>query len=489
MNFTKLPPQATDLEKALLGVILLGIDVEEVIEHIPSEEVFYLTNHQIIYKAIIELFNEGQKADIVTICNRLKKNGQLEAVGGHYEVSKLTEEVSFNSPIDEYCKIIVEKYLQREIIRFAGEQINKAYEPTSDCFEQITEINRFGMAITDKTIRKNYLQMSPIVAEVMEETQRMINSDNKFNGVPSGYRHLDRITSGWQRGDLIILAARPSVGKTAFLLNLALGASTDEANPVPVGIFSLEMPARQLGKRIMANVADITLEDLSRGNMCQSDIDRLTDTAQKVARLPIYIDDTAGMTLTEFKAKALKMKRTHNVGIIFVDYLQIMGTTDLKAGSREQEVSKISMGLKQVAKTLDIPIVVLSQFSREVEKSGRPPRLSDLRDSGSIEQDADMVIFLYRHMEETLKNFPNLWNERNIQIAKHRNGKLADLIAKFEGDYQRFTHLDIRAEDATYSVVGDNKYAPQPMNQIIEAEEAKFNRGMSTAQGALEMPF
>jgi replicative DNA helicase len=444
LNGGKLPPQATELEASILGACIIEpYALVQVVEVIQSAEVFYTESHQLIYTAITLMFERGTTIDMMTVGEELKKRGTLDLVGGTYAIAKLLENVADTAHLEEHCRIIVEKYIRREAIKFGYEAASNAYDDGHDVFDMLDSISNFANSINEQVVKKQYIQVGTSVDEVLQETALLMQKEVKLSGVPTGFRELTNITGGWQPGDLIIVAARPSVGKTAFLLNIAKNAAADPMKPTAVGIFSLEMGHDQLTRRLLANHADISLGDIKNGQLSHSQFEHLSRKASEVHQLPIYIDDAAAMTTIELRAKVRRMINVHNVGLVIIDYLQLMKGTDNK-GNREQEISKISRELKQMAKTMGIPVIALSQLSRAVEGRSDPsPKLSDLRESGAIEQDADMVMFLYGHTKTDTDRNPDKKNERMVDIAKHRDGQLANFVYRFDGSRQRFYGEDL----------------------------------------------
>lgn len=486
-----MPPQAIELEASVLGACLIEQEVIEIIADIITQpEIFYSSPHQDTFRAIMELFDAGSTVNFMTVGEKMKSHGTLEQAGGNYFIMKLLENVATTAYIEEHARIIVEKWIKREIIKQAMVSQAEAYNDTTDSFDLLDEIAGFSMKITDQVIRKPYVPVSTPILSVLAETEKLMRHEIQYTGVPTGFRELNQITGGWQRKDLIILAARPSVGKTAFLLNLALNASSDHEKPTPVGIFSLEMSAEQLTQRLMCNHCDISLERIKNGNLSEEEFTQLAEKASELSNRSIHIDDTPAINLTELRAKARRMINRHGVGLIIIDYLQLMSGNG-RIGNREQEVSQISKGLKQMAKQLDVPIIALSQLSRMVEgRSDNTPKLSDLRESGSIEQDADLVMFLYGHPKAFLEKHGYRRNEKMLDIAKHRNGKLAHYIAQFNGDKQRFENMDMQMLDVQYTetsskqewAVGKTDLPPTYSGNLIPLKEA---------QGPIqdEMPF
>lgn len=467
----KLPPQATDLEQAVLGACILEPNsLVNVVEIIQSPEVFYTESHQSLYTAIVAMFDRGATIDMMTVSKELQRIGKLEEFGGTYAIAKLLENVSNTAHIEEWARIIVEKHIARQLIKFGYELSASAYDDANDVFDLLDNTANFANSINEQVIKKPYIQLGKSVDDVLESTAQLMQREVKLSGVTTGFRELDNITGGWHGGQLIIIAARPSVGKTAFELNLAYNAVMHPENPMPVGLFSMEMGHDQLTRRLLANHADIALSDIRNGHLSKGQYATLCEKAEELKSLPLYIDDTASLTTLELRAKARRMVNLHGVKLIIIDYLQLMRGHDGK-GNREQEISKISRELKVLAKNLDIPIIALSQLSRAVEsRSNNEPKLSDLRESGAIEQDADNVLFLYGHSEDEMKRWPDKKNERLLKIAKQRDGALANFIYKFDGSRQRFY-----GEDLMYSF--------QNVQEIptSEPEPFKIERPTTTA--------
>lgn len=441
-NSGNLPPQATDLEASVIGACMLEPNcLVNVIEIIQSPEVFYSDIHKTIYTAITTMFERGATIDMLTVTKELQKIGKLDEVGGMYAIGKLLENVATSAHVEEWARIIVEKHIARELIRFGYETASNAYDDSNDVFDLLDATANFANAINEQVVKKQYVHVAKSVDDVLVETAELMSKEVKLNGTTTGFQEMDNITSGWQKGQLIIIAARPSVGKTAFELNLAYNCATDTERGGPVGVFSMEMSHDQLTRRLLANHADIALGDIRNGQLTQSQFEQLSKKSEELKNLPIYIDDTAGLTTLELRAKARRMVNVHGVKLIIIDYLQLMRGN---GGNREQEISKISRELKILAKTLDIPVIALSQLSRAVESRSDPePKLSDLRESGAIEQDADVVMFLYNHRMEDIKRYPDKEWERLVKIAKQRDGQLANFVYKFHGSRQRFYGEDL----------------------------------------------
>ena len=447
MVYGKIPPQAKELEEAVLGAIMLEKSAFDTVVEILKPECFYLEGHQRIYRAMQGLAQKSQPIDILTVVEELKTREELEIVGGPYYVTKLTNSVVSSANIETHSRIILQKFIQRELIRISGEIIGDAYEDSTDVFDLLDDAESKLFEITNSHLRKNFDSIDSVLVKTIQRIEDMRHKQDQISGVPSGFPSLDKITYGWQPTDLIILAARPAVGKTAFALNLARNAALNSVKPTAVAFFSLEMSSAQLVQRILSAESEIFMEKIARGRLEDHEMKQLYKKGiDRLAKAPIYIDDTPALNIFELRAKCRRLKNKHNLGFIIIDYLQLMsGAGDNKNGNREQEISQISRALKGLAKELQVPIIALSQLSRAVEsrKEGEKiPQLSDLRESGAIEQDADMVMFLYRpeyygitanEMGESNKG------ETHVKIAKHRNGSLDTVKLRALLHIQKFT--------------------------------------------------
>jgi replicative DNA helicase len=448
--YGKIPPQAKELEEAVLGAIMLEKSAFDTLTDTNLKpECFYVEAHQIIFTAMRDMQQRGIPIDILTVVEELKRVGKLEVVGGAYFVSKLTNMVVSTAHIDAHARIILQKFIQRELIKISGEIIGDAYEDSTDVFDLLDESETKMFNITNNYLKKNFEDITTVLAKTINRIDDLRNQKDDISGVPSGFDSLDKVTYGWQPTDLIILAARPSVGKTAFALNLARNAALHPTKPVGVGFFSLEMSASQLVLRILSAESGIHLEKISRGKLEDYEYAQLqTKGIKRLETAPLYIDDTAALNIFEFRAKARRLVNKHNVGLIIIDYLQLMSGNSDKGGNREQEISTISRNLKALAKELSIPIIALSQLSRAVEtrkETNKVPQLSDLRESGAIEQDADMVMFIYRpeyHDITSNENGESVKGETHIRIAKHRNGSLENIKLKALLHIQKFEEID-----------------------------------------------
>ena len=431
MMYGKVPPQAREIEDAVLGSVLMERYALSVAIELLKPECFYTEASQIIFTTILQMYKNNTPVDLLTVVNELKKISQLEIIGGPYYLTKLTNNTS-GPHIEAHCRIVLQKYIQREIIRLAAELASDAYEENADVFELADKVDLVGAQIQNSLFIKDYSHISDAVLQLSNKVELLKESKDSISGVDTGYHKLNEKTHGWQNTDLIILAARPSVGKTAYALNLAKNAAKkfkEKSLRNAVGFFSLEMSMVQLVQRIVCNEGGIYMDCLSTGKNINDHF--YGKAMDEVSNLPIYVDDTASLNILQFKAKARRMVNKHNVGLIIIDYLQLMSGTEKRTNNREQEISSISRGLKIVAKELNIPIIALSQLSRQIEGRGNSePKLSDLRESGAIEQDADVVCFLYDFEE----------NGR-MKIAKHRNGSLGDIDYHKQNSIQRWSEI------------------------------------------------
>lgn len=460
--YGKIPPQAVELEKAILGAIMLEKHAIDIAAGILKPESFYTDAHQRIYGAMIALNTRHQPIDILTVTEALKNANDLEIVGGPYYVTALTNYVVSSANIEDHCRIVKEKWVGRRCIDLAGSMIAMAYENGTDIFNLISDHEQAITELTTGSMGKMCTPMDVALVQGITRIEEIKDRKDIMTGIPSGFPDIDRITNGWQNSDFIILAARPAVGKTALAQNLARNAALDPFKPTPVLFFTLEMSTLQLTNRFMSSESEVWLEKISRGNMEEFDMKQLYQKGiSKLAKAPIFIDDTASLTIMEMRAKCRRMKSKHNIGLIIIDYLQLMSGTGSE-GTREQEISKISRGLKVLAKELEVPIIALSQLSRAVEtRSGdkKMPQLSDLRESGAIEQDADLVAFIYRpeyYGDNTNEMGESNKGETHIKIAKHRNGVLDTVKLRANLAIQKF-----------YSWDGDD-FQPAPKTNTID---------------------
>ena len=459
MELGKLPPQALDLEESVLGALMLEKEALTNIIDILKPENFYKDAHKEIYQAITDLFNNSQPIDLLTVTNQLKKNGTLDIVGGSYYVTKLTTRVNSASNIEFHSRIILEQSIKRELINISSKVQKDAYEDTIDVFDLLDQTEQSLFDVSESHIRKNYKKVQNLMKEAIDELETKKEKKDGITGVPSGFIDLDTITSGWQPSDLVIVAGRPSMGKTAFVLSLIRNASID--HNLPMGIFSLEMSSLQLVNRLISSEAELDSDKIRKGNLKDYEWQQLLHKTDLLQKAPIFIDDTPALSILELRAKARRLKSQHDIQCIIVDYLQLMTSEYGKtSGNREQEIASISRSLKAVAKELNIPVIALSQLSRAVETRGgdKRPVLSDLRESGSIEQDADMVMFIYRAEKYDITEDED--GESTIGIAelllrKNRNGPTGKVKLKFVERFAKF--VDKNYIDSSESITLKSK--------------------------------
>ncbi len=449
--FGKVPPQARELEEAVLGAILLERNALHSVIDILKPESFYVDAHKTIYKAVIDLFTNDQPVDLLTVTDKLRFLGELEKIGGAFTVTELTNKISSSANIEYYARIIMQKHIQRELIQISSSIIEQAYEDTTDVLKLLDAAEQEIFQVTDKNLRNNYSKIDTLIASAIKKLEQIKETASDLTGVPTGYVDLDRITSGWQASDLIILAARPSMGKTAFALSLVRNAAVDYNKPVAV--FSLEMSSLQLTNRLLSTETGISGDKLRRGNLAPYEWEQLTVMSKKLSNAPIFIDDTPQINIFELRAKCRRLKASSDIQLIVIDYLQLMSSrNDNRNTNREQEISNISRSLKSLAKELEVPILALSQLSRDVEKRAgeKRPELSDLRESGAIEQDADLVMFIYRpdyyQGSGGTQGAPVRTGETEILIKKHRNGKTGTVKLRFVSDTMRFENAPDEVE-------------------------------------------
>ncbi len=441
-DLAHLMPQNIDAEEAILGAILVNPNcMNKVVEHLKPDS-FYKPAHRYVYEAMLELYNSEDKLDIVTVSDVLNMNQKLELVGGRAFINDLSYKTITTTNVEYYAKIVQEKAIKRSLINAGSEIVSAGYDlnPVEESLEQAEKL------IFDIASQKASNSLTPIrnlVYDTYEELEERANNKGKLTGIPTGFYDLDTLTNGLQKSDLIILAARPAMGKTAFALNIvqnvALRANT------PVAVFSLEMSKKQLVQRLLASEAEVDTQRLKTGTLNAKDWEALAKASDNISEAPIYIDDTAGCTITDLRAKCRRLAMSEkNLGLIVIDYLQLIEGTGRE--DRMQQISSISRGLKILAKELNVPIIALSQLSRAVEsRNDKRPMLSDLRESGSIEQDADIVMFIFRedyyknaNEDEEVAEKASNKGKATIIIAKHRNGPVGDVDLLFQGSITKF---------------------------------------------------
>ncbi len=464
--YSKLPPQAPDLEEAILSAILIEKEAMTKVLDIISPESFYRPAHQAIYRSMRRLFERSQPIDLLMVMEDLRKHEELEVVGGPAYLAQLSGKVTSSANIEYHARIVTEKFIQRELIRTSTEIIRDAYEDSTDVLDLLDKAGNFVFEITERNMGKQVADMGMLANQLLDQLTMLRERKDGMTGVPTGFTELDRLTSGLQRSDLIIVAARPAMGKTSFVLSMARNAAAEHGHGV--AIFSLEMSAAQLAGRIFSQDAEVNGQKMRNGKFTDDEWTRLVNAMNHIGEAPIYIDDTPGINVFELRAKCRRLKLEKGISMVIIDYLQLMSGTgeSNKGGNREQEVSAISRGLKGLAKELEVPVIALSQLSRAVETRGgdKRPQLSDLRESGSIEQDADMVMFLYRPeyykiTEDEQGN--SLAGVAEVIVGKNRHGEARDIRLRFDSDFARFGDL----EDADFDMLPANAITSVPGQQ------------------------
>ena len=457
----RIPPRDKDLEEAVLGALMLEKDAYTIVCDILKPECFYEPAHRKIYESIQHLGAAQKPIDMLTVTEQLRLDGYLDEVGGPVYVSELTSGVLSGANVEYHARIVAQKYLARELISFAGDIERQAYDESNDVDDLLQEAEGRLFEISQRNVKKDVTQIDPVIGQAIMQIQASSNRTYGLSGLETGYHDLDKLTSGWQSSDLIIIAARPAMGKTAFVLSMAKNMAVNYNTPI--AIFSLEMSNLQLVNRLISNVCELRGEKIKSGQLTPMEWDQLMSRIKQLYGAPLFIDDTPSLSIFELRTKARRLVREHNVKFIIIDYLQLMNASGMKFGSREQEVSMISRSLKQLAKELNIPIVALSQLNRSVEsrgdsnsKDGKRPQLSDLRESGAIEQDADIVCFIHRpeyylHSEYDAEN-NYIGGLAEFIVAKHRSGSVDDVKMRFRKEFARFENWDESPAIATASV-------------------------------------
>ena len=442
-TFGHIQPQAPEVEKAVLGALMIDKDAYAIVCEMLYPESFYEPRNQMVYAAIRDLSMAEKPVDVLTVTDRLAKDGNLEQVGGPTYIAELSSRVASSANIEYHANIIAQKFLARQLISFASVIETKALDETSDIDDLMQEAEGSLFELSQRNMKKDYTQINPVIRQALDVIQKAAANTDGLTGVPTGYHKLDDITSGWQASDLVIIAGRPAMGKTSFALSMAKNIAADYH--IPLAFFSLEMSNVQLVNRLISNACEIQGSKILNGQLQPDEWDRLDKHVNKLLDAPLYVDDTPGLSVFELRTKARRLVREHGVKIIMIDYLQLMNANGMRFSSRQEEVSTISRSLKSLAKELDVPILALSQLNRGVESreglEGKRPQLSDLRESGAIEQDADMVLFVHRpeyyHIYQD-DSGRDLHGMAQIIIAKHRKGATGDVLLTFRGEYTRF---------------------------------------------------
>ena len=439
----RVAPEARDLEEKVLGAIMIDHDAFGNVAEILQYDCFADPRNQIIYQSMTKLYAQEAPIDMYTVIDQLTKDGNLEKIGGPYVIANMTTQVGTSAHLMYHARIVAQKALARDLIRMAINVEEKAYDGVEDVNDLLQEAEAQVFQISQNRQKRDVVPVGNVIGEAYRRMQNAAKQDGGLSGVTSGFAKLDKITLGWQRSDLIIVAARPAMGKTAFVLSMARRMAVD--NNIPIAMFSLEMSNVQLVNRLISNICEIDQSKIRSGRLTDLEWENLDSKIRILQNAPLYFDDTPSLSVSELRSKARKLVHEHNVQCIIIDYLQLMNATGMNPGSREQEISMISRSLKGLAKELDIPIIALSQLNRGVEGrmgiEGKRPQLSDLRESGAIEQDADMVCFIHRPEYYGFKadnNGNSYEGIAEIIIAKHRNGAVADVSLRFRKEYAKF---------------------------------------------------
>ena len=472
----KLPPQAPELEDSVLGALMIEKEAYGSVADLLRPEVFYKDQNRVIFEAIRALASKEEPIDTITVCEKLRSMGTFAQAGGATYVADLTRRVASTAHLRYHAQIIAQKATARDLIAMAAQIEEMGFDVTQDVEELIQEAEAGLFEISQRSPKRDVPQIDPVIEEAFARMDKAAKNDGSISGIASGFTALDKITSGWQSPDLIIIAARPAMGKTAFVLSMAKNMAIDQR--IPVAIFSLEMSNVQLMNRLFMNVCEIEGDKIKTGKMKPDERKQMNIKVNVMKGAPLYMDDTPSLSIFELRSKARKLVREHGIRLIIIDYLQLMNAQGSSFGSREQEVSIISRSLKALAKELDIPIIALSQLNRGVESrqgiEGKTPQLSDLRESGAIEQDADMVFFIHRpedyHLYNDDKTGKDLRGLAQIIVAKHRNGATDSIWLRFRGKYAKFQN-----EDEGYDPDEYNSLAAAPMENSVSIPSSMNN--------------
>lgn len=461
----------------MLGALMVDSDAYAMVSEMLTPESFYEHRHQLVFHAVQVLAFDNNPIDVLTVTNKLKELGDLDEVGGPYYIAQLCEHVHSSAHIEYHAAIIAQKYLARQLISYTSRVQTDAFDETKDVEELMQEAEAQLFEISQHNQKKDYTQIDPVIHEAYRMLHIASHRTDGLSGIASGFHDLDKMTSGWQNSDLIIIAARPAMGKTAFALTMAKNIAIDQK--VPLALFSLEMSNIQLVNRLITNVCQIPGDLIRSGQLASFQWAQLDMKIKELYGAPLFVDDTPSLSIFELRTKARRLVREAGIKIIMIDYLQLMNATGMKFGSRQEEVSMISRNLKGLAKELNIPVIALSQLNRGVEQregnEGKRPQLSDLRESGAIEQDADMVVFIHRpeyYRLKTDENSADMHGKAEIIIAKHRNGAVGNVVLTFKSEYARFQNLDDdlinQSEGAQEHGSKINGNVPPSSNEVIE---------------------
>ena len=500
-EFGKLQPQDLQVEEAVLGALMLERDAYSTVSDLLKPECFYDTANQAIYAAIVALATKQRPIDMLTVTEQLRNDGNLDTAGGPLRISELTGRVASAANVEYHARIVAQKYLARQLISFSSHIQSMAFDETIDVYDLMQEAEGRLFEISKHTLKRDVMQIDPIINQALAKMQEAANNESGLSGLQTGYHALDKITGGWQNSDLIIIAARPAMGKTALVLSMAKNMAVDFNTPI--AIFSLEMSNLQLVNRLISNVCELEGSKIKSGQLSRAEWENLMARVKALYSAPLYVDDTPSLSVFELNTKARRLVQEHNVKMIIIDYLQLMNATGMKFGSREQEVSTISRSLKQLAKELNIPIIALSQLNRSVEsrgddRNGKRPQLSDLRESGAIEQDADIVCFIHRPEYYIKKGIDAEGNDvrglAEFIIAKHRSGSVDDVKMRFVAKYARFENWDdnynLADTETTYESKLNNEAAPPPADPANQFTPPPPNMDFLTGgSGDEKIPF
>lgn len=463
----RLQPQALDVESAVLGALLLDKNAFAEVSEILIPESFYDKRNQLVFTAIRDLALKQRPIDMLTVREQLKQMDKLNEAGGPFYIAQLTQKMASTAHLEYHAKIILQKYQARQLISYASKIEEKGFDASQDIDELMQEAQSELFRLAQQSSKTDYTQINPVIDSAYEQLRKAAERHDGLSGVASGFDELDKVTSGWQKSDLIILAARPAMGKTAFALSMAKNMAID--NHVPVGFFSLEMSNVQLVNRLISNVCEIKGEKLKNGQLEPYEWIQLDKQIKRLYDAPLYVDDTPSLTIFELQTKVRRLVKEHGVKIIMIDYLQLMGAGDSRIGNRQEEVATISRALKQLAKELNIPIIALSQVNREAGKregdEGKRPQLTDLRESGSIEQDADIVCFIHRPEYYHIGG-EEMKGKAVIIIAKHRNGAVGDVNLRFRAIYASFENLGDNIVSSNYNDSSVDQMASTDVSQL-----------------------
>lgn len=444
LDFAHVMPQAPDMEKAVLGALMIDKDAYLEVCDLLRPESFYEPRNQMVYEAIQQLSMEESPVDVLTVVDKLEKTGNLNEVGGPGYIAELSSMVVTSANIEYHAHVVAEKYLSRQMAHYVSIIGKKTYDETYDIKDVIQEADSLLLEISQKSVKKDYSVLAPIVNQAVKVVEAAYANKGGLTGISTGFYKLDDMTCGWQKSDLVIIAGRPAMGKTAFALSLAKNIAVDQK--IPMAFFSLEMTSVQLANRLMANNCQIEGHKLMSGQLKRDDWDRLDKHLNSLLEAPLYIDDTEGIPVMELRTKIRRLVKEHHIELVMVDYLQLMTASGMRYNNRQEEISLISRALKGMAKEFNIPIIALSQLNRGVDTregaEGKRPRLSDLRESGAIEQDADMVIFLHRPeyygLPQSEDGSIDYRGKAEVIISKHRKGAVGIIMMDFKGEYTRF---------------------------------------------------